>query len=163
MAKINDTTEYPTKPIPVDGDYVIGSDSETALKETKNFLLSSLGAALTGMTTVTNAIQTTDATVTDIVEIPLAEGKVISVDVDVIGRKSDGTDRAGYRITGTLYRNTSGNVILEGQTSYGSHESSAAWDVDIAADTTEQAVDVRVTGVAATTINWDAVVRYRIV
>ena len=114
-----------------------------------------------GYVTQVRTVQTTGATVTDLATIAVAQGDVFAVEVDVIGRKSDGTDRAMYKLTGLFYRNSGGNVTQQGSTvSLTTIESNASWDCTLNADTSNQTIDVRVTGVAATTINWKAVVRY---
>lgn len=105
-------------------------------------------------------VQTTDETVTDLASVALAEGDVVSVEITIIARKSDGSQRALYRLIGIFYRNASGNVTLQGDiVSINTVESDAAWDCALVADTANQTVDVRVVGVAATTINWKADVK----
>ena len=106
-------------------------------------------------------IQTTDATVTDIATIDVEEGDVFEVQVKVLGRKSDGTDRALYNLEGLFYRNTAGNVTQEGAiSSITTIESDINWNCNLVADTVNQTIDIQVTGVAATTINWKAMVKY---
>ena len=96
-------------------------------------------------------------------DINKVKGEVINIEVWITGRKSDGTDRALYHLEGLFYRNTAGNVTQEGSTSSITEiESNAAWDCSLVADTTNQTIDVRVTGIAGTTINWKAIVKYTI-
>jgi len=106
-------------------------------------------------------LQTSDATITDIATIDVAEGDVFQVEAYVLGRKSDGTDRAIYHLEGCFYRNAAGNVTQQGATTViTSLESNVAWNCTLNADAGNQTIDVRVTGVAATTINWKAIVKY---
>lgn len=107
------------------------------------------------------AIQTTDAAVKVLTSIPVAAGEVYSVEIDILGRKSDGSDRANYKLTGLFYRNTGGDVTLEGLvTSICTTESDATWDCNLAANTGTQAIDVQVVGAAGATINWNGVIKY---
>jgi len=100
-------------------------------------------------------LQTTNDTQTTIATMPISEGDVFLVEVQIIGRKSDGTDRALYHLEGLFYRNAAGNVTQQGATvSVGTIESNANWDCQLIADTVAQAIDVDVTGVAGTTIDW---------
>ena len=76
----------------------------------------------------------------------------------VAAMKSDGTDVAGYDIRGVAYRDGDGHVTFAGGTPSTTviAETNAAWDCVVEADTTNQAVAVKVTGPAATSINWVA-------
>ena len=106
-------------------------------------------------------LQTTDATVTDIDSLAVAEGEMFKVETEVVGRKSDGTDRAMYHLEGLFYRNTGGNVTQEGSTtSITTIESDATWNCALVADTGNQTIDVQVTGKAATTVNWNSTLKY---
>ena len=107
-------------------------------------------------------IKTTDASVTDIAAILVSEGDVFFIEVWVIGKKSDESQRAYYHLEGLFYRNTSGNVTQQGSTtSLSTIESDANWNTTLNADTTAQTIDVRITGVAATTIFWKAIIKYQ--
>lgn len=104
---------------------------------------------------------TSDATVTDIETLSVAEGDVYKVSAEVTGRKDDGTDRAVYHLEGLFYRNTGGNVTQEGPTAtVMTRESDNTWNCTLNADAGNQTIDVRVTGKAATTVDWKAVVKY---
>lgn len=109
-----------------------------------------------------STLQTTDATVTDSIALSLNEGAVVYIDVVVLAAETDETNRALYHLEGLFYRATSGNVTQQGSTvSITSIESDADWNCTLNADTTAQAVDVRVTGKASTTINWKVIVKYK--
>ena len=111
----------------------------------------------------TNAVATvttTDATVTDLTVIEVAEGETYSVEIDVIAEET-GTNRALYKMSGLFYRNASGDVTQQGSTAVLNEiESEPLWACDFAADTANQTIDVRVTGEAATTIDWKVHVQY---
>ena len=110
----------------------------------------------------TGAVTTTDATETDIATIPVAEGETVSVDVTITARRSTGAEHGKWQLSGLFYRNSGGNVTIEGivqdVATHQSAASSAA--VDMVADTSNQTIDIRVTGEAAKTINWTAKVNY---
>ncbi len=106
-------------------------------------------------------VQTTDATVTDISTIPVAEGDEVSVEVTILGQQSDNSNRALYHLFGLFYRNSGGNVTQQGDTyALPDIESDTDWEGDLVADTGNQTIDIRVTGKAATTINWRAEIKY---
>jgi len=134
--------------------HIIGGDDAFSNLDDIN-----VGKLKTGLTTerYTKTITTLDATPVDLEAITVAEEEVVDAEVIVVARKSDGTQRAIYHLEGVFYRNTAGNVTQQGNTaSLFIRRSTSAYDVNLEADTTNQTVDVRVTGVAATTIKWEA-------
>jgi hypothetical protein len=121
-----------------------------------------------GIKSAIGTVQTTDATTTTIFTSPVvADNETYQFEAIVTGMKSDGSDRALYKLTGLFYRN-GGNVTQEGATiSLATIESDATWGAgtlgtgcDFTLDTGNQKVLVRVEGLAATTINWKAVITY---
>lgn len=79
-------------------------------------------------------------------------------DILVNGFKTDGSATAGYRIQGVIYRDGSGNVTFAGGTPTTTviAETDATWDCVVEANVAAQALDIKVTGSAATAINWTA-------
>jgi hypothetical protein len=105
-------------------------------------------------------VTTTNATVTTIANYLLKDARVYHFHVLCAGVKSDGTQRASYEFLGTFYRTAAGAAVQQGATTMlHSVESDAAWDVAFAIAT--NTVQVRVTGVAATTIKWGCTVDQR--
>jgi hypothetical protein len=100
-------------------------------------------------------VQTTDATVTTAASFTPADGTVVSVWVAVDARQTDGTKGASY-LRRALYRRVGGTVTLIGsvQTIGTDAEETAGWDATL--DISSTLVRVRVTGAAATTIDWTA-------
>lgn len=103
---------------------------------------------------------TTDATVTDCTDvnandglIPLADGERCRVVVSVAGHQDDDTDYIFGEIEGFFYRN-GGNVSQYGSTQKSLTESNASTDVNFALDTSAQAVEVQVTGIASENWSW---------
>ena len=125
------------------------------------------GASGLGQRDKTNEITTTDATVTDILSIPLAEGQTIGLAVHLLGRRTD-AGNAGLSLDCTLYgmfrREAAGNVTQINQTLVDPaiYDDGAAWNATLNADTTNQTVDVRVTGEIGVTIKWTARANYTI-
>ena len=106
-------------------------------------------------------LQTINATPTDIATVAVSEGEAYYVEAKIVGRKSDGTERAIYKLIGSFYRNTAGNVTKEGITQkIPLIESNSAWDANLVADTGNQTVDVRVTGEAAANVDWKCALEY---
>jgi len=97
-------------------------------------------------------VQTTDATVTTVDSFTLAEGKTYLVEATVVAKEGD-TNRATYVRRACVYRPAAGSATLEGSVQDSlTIESEAAWDCTI--DVSGNDARVRVTGEAATTINW---------
>lgn len=100
-------------------------------------------------------IQTSNDTQTDIATISLAEGEMLWVKALVGGAKSNHTEALGGEIFACARRQSGGNVTLLGSNITNIIEDSAGSpSIDIVADTGNQTVDIRVTGIAATTYNW---------
>ena len=99
---------------------------------------------------------TTDATATTVDSISVAEGQTVLMLVKAIARNSDGSKQGTFYIAGTFYRNTSGNVIQEGSTYslYSDITLGSTIDVTLVANTTTQAIDVKVTGETSETFSW---------
>ena len=76
----------------------------------------------------------------------------------VTGRSTGGTDNAFYIRQCVIKRDGANNTALVGtvQTIGTDIESNAAWDVEVTADDTNEALQIAVTGAAATTIRWVA-------
>jgi hypothetical protein len=112
--------------------------------------------------TTTAAIQTTDATVTDLFTIALSDSTVYVVEVSVVGRDAAGTERAMYGKKALVYRE-GGGATLQGavQDVHADVETTAGLDATIVVASNN--AKVQVTGIAATTINWVATVKYQAV
>jgi len=111
--------------------------------------------------------QTTDATQTDLTTdgtaatvlntVVLTDDNTLRFEGTLMARKSDNTETARYFIEGTLTRGTgAASVVMETSQLTVLHEDDENWDVALSADTTLGGLAVKVTGVAATTIDWIA-------
>ena len=97
-------------------------------------------------------VQTTDVTATVIDSFTLDDNETYMVQINVVGTKSDGSDRAGAIKSAVLYRD-GGSATIQGVVASMLEEySDSNWDINI----TVSGNDVRavVTGLAATTVNW---------
>ena len=113
--------------------------------------------------------QTTDATQTTMKTMngfenlsPKVEtNQSVLFKVDIIARRtSTQTQSAAYEIIGCI-KNDAGTTALEGSiTKNVIAEADAAWDVTAVANNTANTLDIKVTGKAATNINWLAKVTY---
>ena len=110
----------------------------------------------------TGAVTTTDATETDIATIPVAEGETVGVDALITARSSDGSEHGKWQLSGLFYRNSGSNVTVEGviQNVAAHLSATSVAATDLVADTSNQTIDVRVTGEAGKTLNWTAKVNY---
>lgn len=77
-------------------------------------------------------------------------------------RQTAGTglgDTAAYRFEGSIKRDGSNNTAIVGSvTKTVLAEDDSAWDADVVADDTNEALQIQVTGVASHTIHWLATV-----
>lgn len=108
--------------------------------------------------------QTTDGAQTEIFldassnRITIASGRTVTFDILIAARSTTGSS-AGYQIYGVI-ENVSGTTALIGaitKTVLG--EDVAAWDATTEADDTNDALVIKVTGAASTTIRWVTTVR----
>lgn len=99
-------------------------------------------------------VQTTDATQTTLDSFTLGSETSSTVTWTVTGVKSDGSQMAGYSVT-ACFKNDGGTLTQVGTTVVTVlGESDAAWDCTI--DNSGTTIRLRVTGKAATTIQWGA-------
>lgn len=105
--------------------------------------------------------RTTDATPTVIAKIPVTEGHARVLSVIVTGReaKDAPTELASFVRSGLFTRDLGGNVALQG-TAGGStlRKTTETMACVLEANTTDQTVDVKVTGVGAKTLGWEVLV-----
>lgn len=100
-------------------------------------------------------VTTTNNTATNISTLPLTDERTYYIEAVVCGVKSDGTQRASYKIAGTFYRTAAGFAVQQGSTTtLHSAESDALWNASFNVTGSSNLIQVRVTGVAGTTIKW---------
>lgn len=100
-------------------------------------------------------VQTTDATVTTLDSFTLASGAAVAATWLVTAVKSDLSQAAAYSCS-ALFVNSAGSVSQVGSTTTTAiGESDAAWDATI--DNSTTTIRLRVTGKAATTVRWTAI------
>jgi hypothetical protein len=106
--------------------------------------------------TYSGGIQTTDATTTTSLafEPPVASAGM--VEATIFARKSDGTEVAGYLLSG-LYRRTYGSCEMVGDPLIFTQEEDNSWVVTMDADA--HLIRIRVTGEVGTTIEWYTIMR----
>lgn|SRR5574341_1108574 len=118
-------------------------------------------AALGGVyPTEDSKIQTTGATETVVwARTMTSTQSTWMLDIAVIGTKSGGTDRASFWRRATVYRAGSGDLAFGGAVLNPGvdYKSDGTWG-DVNVTSTGSTVQVKVTGKAATTINWRAYV-----
>lgn len=103
-------------------------------------------------------LQTVDATLTVVASLPIPVDTCAAIEVHWFGRKANTTEDIARRESRlTVYRIASGNVTQLGSTNdlLATTKTDASWGaLDFALNTSTQSLDVRVTGKAATIINW---------
>ena len=106
--------------------------------------------------------QTTDATPTAILTIPLVNSLMVSVKILINGFKSDYSNCLGGEILATAYRGSAGNITLVGapiiNVNYASTTDTT--DIDALVSVGTQSLIFNVIGVAAQNFNWVATYTY---
>lgn len=124
--------------------------------------VSAIGATTVGYTRYAQ-VQTTDATVTTIITLPtLASDTAALVFVEAVGLEVGGANGAGYTSIGQFKNNSGVMTFIGAQVNPSAEEDDAAWGgVAIVGNVNPPLI--KVSGKAATTINWTATVRMTIV
>lgn len=101
-------------------------------------------------------VQTTDGTVTTCGSYTLADETSVFVTAIVFGRQASSTNANAYLLVAAVKRESAGGAtqITGSPIQERTFEDAGTWDAVI--DVSSNDVRIRVTGVAATTINWDA-------
>lgn len=101
-------------------------------------------------------LTTTDATATQILAKGLAEGQACSVWVYGTCTKSDSTENGSFFATALAYRQASGDTTVEGNQVDVNVTVTAGCtcDLSIAANTSQQELEVKVAGEASSTYYW---------
>lgn len=104
-------------------------------------------------------VSTTDATVTTLTSFAMADESLVAFDVVVTAARQTNVTKGGRWKRSVVYRRTSaGAPTIVGTLESGTdQETDAGWDVTI--DVSSNDVRVRVTGAAATNINWTCELR----
>ena len=103
-------------------------------------------------------VETTDATVTTLLTIPLEDGKTVQIVAEVVARRTGGAsgtsgDGASYRILGAFRRVSAGSATLIGSvTADHTAESQGAWDATLTASGND--VLLQVTGASGNNVSW---------
>ena len=112
---------------------------------------------------ITKRIQTTDATATVIWNRSCAEGKVIFVEALVSSAKLDASDKAFYQCRAVCSRLVGGGGVLDYDNNGSNviHES-AGWaaSVSVSFVVNGNTLELKVTGIAVTNIDWVANIQY---
>jgi len=111
-----------------------------------------------GVTKAIATVQTSDATVTTLHSVTLDDNSGYYYEAIVTAMESDGSDRNLYHIEGLFYRDGAGAVQQGATTSITTIESEAGCACVFDVDTND--MRLRITGVAAETWNWKAVIKY---
>ena len=95
--------------------------------------------------------QTTNATVTNLGTTAIPDGKVFRLSGRVMGQRADLAQRASYSFVAVVTA-SAGTASIDYQLVTTEFESDAAWNCTVDANSAN--IRIRVTGAAATTINW---------
>jgi len=124
--------------------------------------LSSNGDAQTSVSVCRNT--TADATQIQLfldgsgARMSVATNSTWTFEIIVTGRTSSGNS-AGYQISGVIENNGGTTALVGALTKTVLAEDIGSWDATVVADNTNDALEVKVTGAAATNIRWAATVR----
>ena len=99
------------------------------------------------------SVTTTDATVTDATLFTTQSNKAYHVVAKVVATETADHDEVAGYIRAATFKNDGGTLTQVGSTTaVATHEDTAGWDVTL--DATGTTIRLRVTGAAATVINW---------
>lgn len=134
----------------------------TATGSTLTYQFTPVAAGYTGSQReyAQNAIQTTDATPTDIVAIPLAVGEMASLEARINAFRSDYTEALIARVFTGARRPTAGNVTIIGSVLDIQEDSAGAPTVAVVADIVNQELTIQFTGEVGKTYNCVASYEY---
>jgi hypothetical protein len=104
---------------------------------------------------VQNTVSTTDATDTVIATIAIPDDSMTSIEIEVVGFRTNGTDQATYKYTGLVSRHSAGIAVLTGAVNFMEIETDGDWDATIDIDGGNNA-RIRVTGAVGSDVNWKA-------
>jgi len=117
---------------------------------------------------MTGNAKTTDATETLLMSIPITAGSAVHMRLMVIGNEDGGVHRRGFTREITAYRDGSDSVVVGacevptmetcGSSSSSSGGDEQNWQLEVSENGNN--LEVRVTGEAATSINWGAVAQW---
>lgn len=105
-----------------------------------------------------NTVQTTDATVTTAFAKTMGDNTTHTIVATITADQSSGANSAGYVRMATVKRAGGGATLVGTVSTPHTAEDVAGWDATI--DVNSNDWRVRVTGAAATTINWRCVIHY---
>jgi hypothetical protein len=151
-----------TSPLTTNGDlwfYAGGVDSRLAVGSTAQVLTVAAGlpawGSLPWASHTSTSVQTTDATQTTCGSYTVPNNSAVTAKLLVTGLKSDFTASCGWELTLTA-RNAGGTVTIEGGGAIivGPTDGATTWSVTV--DVSGTSLRLRVTGAAATTIDWTA-------
>lgn len=150
-----------TSPLTTNGDVWIYSATDARLPVGSTGQVLTVAAGLPAWRSLpwashtSTGVQTTDATQTTCGTYTTASNSAVTIELLVTGLKSDFSASSGWKIYVTA-RNSGGTVTLEGGGAIivGPTDPATTWSVTV--DVSGADVRLRVTGAAATTVDWTA-------
>lgn len=137
-----------------------GSSTQVAqvTVDARGRITSASNVTISGASTLSGTVATTDATVTTIITAAIASNTTALLTLRIVARRTGGAsgtagDGAAYQLMGAV-KNIAGTASIISQSIAFSGEDQAAWTVDLLASTSN--ILVRVTGAAANNISWSA-------
>lgn len=109
-----------------------------------------------GLHVGTNSVTTTDATQTDILTFRVYDGESAAVSVEVIAQDDDASSYNWNGLKAGFYHTGGTLTQIDDLYHFPTYESNSSYNVDVVADTSNNTIDVRVTGVASETVYWTA-------
>lgn len=108
-------------------------------------------------------LQTTDATATLVAGVSVAELQAVTIWVFATAAQDDATSSLSFFAMASFKRAAAGNVAINGTQWSGNtiNPDAITTDITITANTTTQEAEIKCTGEAGTTYNWN--VHYKIV
>jgi hypothetical protein len=92
--------------------------------------------------------------------VTILENSATFVELDIVARYDDGTKVWAQKRTGLISRNSSSNAVVETDTAVATHDPDT-FTGTVAIQVTSSQLQILVTGVAATTIQWTGTIRWQ--
>jgi hypothetical protein len=145
------------------GGAEVASYDATGFTANNSYVLDGISGSYAGSQEIAkqSGVQTTDATITTLFSVVLAEGEMIGIQGMVNGFRDDFTEAICVRFFASARRETAGNTVLLGLASIEVIEDSTGVpNLTVDADIGTQTIRLRVQGEVAKTFNWVGTYRY---
>ena len=144
------------------GNLIAVTNSNNPLKSVNKYWSDLSGPLFLGSDQISSqeCLQTTNSTPVVLVSVPLNQLESVTVTGTLVGSSADHTDSVGGTYSIVARRASGGNITIVGSATNNVQSTSTA-TFAVAVNTSTQAVELTITGIAATTYNWSSYYTYQ--